>query len=642
MSGCPGLYYNFVGASSEVSGAIGFAKSTASTAIRGATDAASKLLGFSFTPIDVPRLDIEGIEYPGYQQPSRPSPSSIDSVDESGMPTRPVLSSVDLAGLNTAAPGYDLTTPDIEVPASPTLVAPVKPGAAPTFSPVAVPEYKGGALPTVPTLEELQIPEAPTLNLDEFDVARPEFSAPEEHLYENNLIAETNQLATTYLNNYLQFDPNSQEVRDRWSQMLQGGTGLPAPIEQALFDRALGRDELSSEQAVRQAQGEWAARGFSLPGATLLAREGEIRRSNRSERGRINRELSIQLHQQEIDNLRFAVEQGVRLEGQRFEHYVRIHDAARAVVVGSYEVARQLIAARVDVLNAQLQIYQTDVQAFRESVQIELSRLEAFRSQIEAERVRGEINQQRVALYEAQLRGVVANVDVYRAEIEGINGRIQAQIGEMQVYKERVNAYRAEWDGQRAQVEVYNARVGAEEAKSRIFESQVRAYAERVNAFGAEVNASRAKIDAQSAYNESQVRQYQADVDAWQSKVSARVEKIRAQIAEFQSQVQMYSADIQGEQARSDGHRADAQLAIERSRVDVEGKLKAADQQIEQLRLAETLGLEALRGAAQANSQLAASALSAINASASISDSVTRSNSGTASCTESYVFSGEI
>lgn len=641
MANCPGFNYSYTGAGDQVTSAIDFARQTANTAINGAVSAASGLLNFSFDPVDVPRLDLDNISYPGYLAPDRPA-STIDEITLDGQPAKGALTDVDLTGLNKQAPVYDIDTPNIEVPASPALVAPTKPGAAPTFDEVTMPTYEGGELPTVPTLEELQIPDAPSIDLSSFDVTRPEFDLPDEHIYDNNLIAETGDLATSYLNDYLAFDPDSQAVRDRWSTMLQGGTGLPANIEQALFDRAIGREDVSSEQAVKQAQGEWAARGFSLPGSTLLAREGEIRRANRTERGRINRELTIQLHEKEIENLRFTVEQGVRLEGQRFEAYVRITDAARAVVSNSYEVARQLLASRIDILNAQLQIYQTDVQVFRERVQIELARLEVFRAQLEAERVRGEINQQRVAVYEAQLRGVLANVEVYKAEIEGANGLIRAQIGEMELYRERVNAYRAEWEGQKTQIDAYAARVDAEEAKARIFEAQVRAYGERVGAFGEEVTAQRTKVDAQTAYNQAVTQQYATEMEAWQSKVSASVERVRTQIAEFQAEIQRYGVDVQGEQARSDGYRANAQLAIERSRADVQGKLKAVDQQIEQLRLAETLGLESLRAASQTYAQLAASSLSAVNASASIQDSVSKQNSGSTTCTESYVLSGQI
>lgn len=642
MANCPGINYNFTGAAGEVSSALNFAQGIANTAVNGAMSSASALLSVSFDPVDIPTFNFDAVQYPGYTAPFRPSAGAIDDVDESGMPVKSGLVDVDLSALTFTAPQYNVADPNISIPASPVLVAPAHPGTAPTFERVTMPTYSGGALPTVPTLEELQIPTAPVLDLESFDVERPEFNLPDDHIYHNNLIADTKQLATEYLNEYLQLDTDGAAVRERWGQMLQGGTGLPAYIEQALFDRGIGREDVSSEQAIKQAQGEWAARGFSLPGATLLAREGEIRRANRTERGRINRELTIQLHQQEIEQLKFVVEQGVRLEGQRFEQYVRIQDGARAVVTSSYEVARALLSARIEILNAQLQIYQTDVQVFRERVQIELARLEVFRTQLEAERIRGEINTQRIAIYEAQIRALLANVDIYRAEIEGANGLIRAQIGEMELYRERINAYRTEWDAQRAQTELFTARVGAEETKARVFEAQVRAYGERVSAFGQQVNAGRAKVEGQTSYNQAVTQQYGTEVDAWRTKISARVDKIRTQISEFEANVGLYRADIAGEQIKADGARSNATLAVERNRAEIDMKLKNIDQQIEQLRLAETLGMEATKSAAQTYAQLAASSLSAVNASASISDSVSKSNSGSSSCSESYVLSGVI
>lgn len=639
---CPRGFITFTGAKAEVASAIEFAKNTATGAISGAEEAASALLDITFDPVPVPRLDFDALTYPGYQAPARPTVGALSGIDDSGQPVQGALTSVDLSGLNVTAPTYDVTTPNIEIPATPQLVEPSKPGAAPVFDKVTMPTYEGGGLPTVPTLEELQIPTAPTIDLTSFDVARPEFDLPYDHIYSNNLIADTKALATEYLNDYGSFDPDSETNRERWRAMLQGGTGLPANIEQALFDRAIGREDISSEQAIKQAQGEWAARGFSLPGSTLLAREGEIRRANRTERGRINRELTIQLHQQEIDNLRFTVEQGVRLEGQRFEQYIKVFDSARAIVSGSYEVARQLLSTHLEILNSQIQIYQTDVQVFRERVQIELARLEVFRTQLEAERVRGEINQQRIAIYEAQIRALLANVDIYRAEIEGANGLIQAQIGEMELYKTRIDAYRTEYDAQKIKVDLHNSSISAEQLKTNIFESQVRAYGERVSAFGETVRAAGTRATAQTDYNSAVVDQYEASVRAWQGQISARVEKLRGEIAKLTAETDLYRADIAGEQVRGDAFRSNASLAIERSRADITLKLKAVDQQIAQLELAETLGQESLRTAAQTYSQLAASSLSAINASASISDSVAGSVSRSQSCSDSYVLSGEI
>lgn len=632
---------NWTGAEGGVQNQSAFANEIAVGAINRAVAATSAMEEVTLDTIPLPAFSLGQFNPSVYSEPDKPT-SDISALNLPQAPTRPNLDNVNLDSLSVEAPVFNIDDPNISIPASPSLVEPESPGSAPSLKDIELPEYEGGELPTVPSLEELRIPVAPDISFDEFDVSRPEFSAPDDYLYDNNLIAETKELASQQLEKYKDNDLDGKKLRDVWSEMAEGGTGLPPEIEQALFDRAVNRDEVSSVQAIRQAQGEWAARGFSMPGSTILARESEIRTENRKERGRINRELSIQQHTQQIENLRFVVEQGVRLESQRQELFIRTLDAARSVVTSSYEVYRSLLSARVDILNSQLQIYQTDVQVFREKLQIELNRLEVFRAQIEAEQAKGTINQQKVDVYRAQLSAVQTNADVYRAQIEGANGLIRAETEKMNAYRARVQAFQAQWEGEQTKVEVYNSKVAAEETKARVYEGQIRGYAERVNAYRASTEAARSGVEAQTNLNESKVRQYSAEVEAWSQNVSANIERIRAEISEFQARVQLYSADISGEEARIRAEDTNSRRAFELVRAEVDTKVKQVDQQIEQLRLAETLGLEALRNSAQVNSQLASSALSAINVSASISDSVSSAYSKTDSESYSETYTGEI
>jgi hypothetical protein len=48
---------------------------------------------------------------------------------------------------------------------------------------------------------------------------------------------------------------------------LAGGTGLPAAVEQALFDRARSREESQTTKAVQEAFDTFATRGFNTPRA---------------------------------------------------------------------------------------------------------------------------------------------------------------------------------------------------------------------------------------------------------------------------------------------------------------------------------------------------------------------------------------
>ena len=631
------------GASALIHDQFSTVSTYAASAVQAAQNAASEMLDVGFEPIPLPDIDFSSLTYEMFQQPDRPQ-ADFPGITMGTAPSRPVTEDINMDGLDgVERPDWSLPdAPDVSLPQSPQLVTPQKPDAPPAFQQVEMPEYEGGELPPVPELAELQIPDAPDVNWDLYDVERPEFHVPEEYVFDNNYIADTEELEQRLRARYQAWDTDSQTLRARWGEIIQGGTGLPPAIEQAIFDRAVMREDASSEQALEQARGEWAARGFSLPGSTVLAREGEIRRASRVERGRINREVTIQFHEQEIENLRFAVQQGVALEGQRTQLFLQMLESSRAIVGGYYEVERALFQTHVELLRAQIEVYQADITAFREKVQIELSRLEAFRTQLEAERIRGEINQQRVEVYKAQLEGVLANVQVFRAEVEGANAQIQAQVSQMDLYRSRIEAYRSEWEGERVKFDVYNTRVNAEEARTRLYQAQVQAFSERVGAYRSEVEAESTKVNAKTNYNDAIVRQFGVETDAWQTEVNAGIEQLRARVSEYNALIQAYTAEVNSESARVQGESRNAQLAIEHSRANVAAQLKRADQMIQQLQLAESLGLEALKGAAQTNSQLAASALSAVNMTASIQTSASNSVSNASQCSTSYNYSGQI
>ncbi len=643
MATCSPLSLFGVDATGAVADRLDWTQGVTQGAVEAAREAADALTDIGFDPIPIPHVQVGDYQYTSFERPDRPT-FQPTTVDMSGRPDKPEMVDVDMGAFDgIERPDIEIPdAPDVAIPASPELVTPPRPEGAPSFQEPEMPTFEAEELPKVPDLQELQIPDAPEINLEDFDVSRPDFDLPTDHIYDNNFYGDTKAQADRYIQWYRDMDPDGELLREKWQEMLTEGLALPREVEQALFDRAVGRDEVSTIQATAQARSEWSSRGFSLPGTTVLAREGEIRRQALQERGRLNREITIQVHEQQLETIRQAVAQGVQLESQRFEQAIRVLDSAQSIVAGHYDVARSLLQARVEMLRVSLEIYQADIQAFRERVQIELSRLEVFRSLLEAERIRGEINEQRVNLYQAQLQGVLANVEVFKARIDGVNGLIQAQVSQMDMYRSRIEAYRSEWEGERTKFDVYATRVNAEEARTRLYEAQVRAFSERVGAYRTEVDAAGTVVDAQSRVNEAQTRQYSTEVDAWRTSVGANIERLQAAIEEFRAQTGMYSAEVTAEEARVRGESNNVRLALDEARYRIEAELKRVDQKIEQMRISETMGMQALQSSAQVHSQLAASAMSAVNVSAGISHGFNESRQRSQSCTESYNYSGDI
>jgi hypothetical protein len=432
------------------------------------------------------------------------------------------------------------------------------------------------------------------------------------------------------------------DMHARLQAMLAGGTGLPANIEQALFDRAIGRDEVSSIQAVAQAETEWAAKGFDLPGTTLLARVQEIRQENRRERGRINRELSIQFHNQEIENLRFSVQQAIGLEGALIEAHTRIFDTARQLADGHWVVLKGIYDSELDLFKLYLDIYRTDVEVYKTKLQAELAKLDIYKAELDAQRLIGTLNQQLVDIYKVELEGVLAGVEIFKAQVDAANAQIRAELSKIEAFKAQIDAYTATMQGEKIRFDVYDSQLGAEETKVKIYSAQVDAYGKRIDAYRSQVAAESSKVDAYIAVAESDVKQYAEEVSAWRAGIQADTANLEAFVEVYKANLSKYTALLNAEQYRVQGESRNTELNIEAEKARVSAILKQADQAIEQMKHVTQISLSATETAAQVNSQLAGSAMSAIHVTAGMQSQNQISASDDRSCRVSYQYSGSL
>jgi hypothetical protein len=599
------------------------------------------LQDFNIVPIELQEVQWAVPTYSPFDPPTEPGEFTVPNPNFSGTdPSTPTLLNVNVTGLDLISAPTDEPVPlPITLPTAPVVTLPDDPGNAPVIGDTTIPVYTGGALPEVPTLYMLNLPNAPDINLEELDVARPDFIPPNAlsdqytadlHEYQDVIRGHVN----TQVNN-----TGVTDMHARLQEMLAGGTGLPVTIEQALFDRAIGREEVSSIQAVRQAEEEWSAKGFTLPGSTLLARTQEIRQANRVERGRINRELSIQFHQQEIENLRFSVQQAVQLEGVLLTAHIQIFDIARQLADGHWDVAKGIYDSQLAIFSLYLEIYRTDVEVYKQSIEIELAKLEVYRSQLEGQRLVSTINQQLVDIYNAELQGVLANVEVFKAEVQGAEAAIRAELSRIEVFKTEIDAYTARLGAVQIESEIYNTQINAEQLKAQIYATQVDAFGRRIEAYRAEVGAEATKIEATTGVNNARTQLYAEQVRAWEAGIRADTANLEAFVEVYRANIQKYEALLSREQYRVLGESRNTELNVEYEKARVASVLKQADQSIEQLRHISTLGLSATETAARINSQLAASAMAAISVSASMSTNNTLSAADNTSCSSIYTTS---
>jgi hypothetical protein len=569
-----------------------------------------------------------------------PSPPEYIGVDPNFDLSRPVQDELlpfdDGSNIPTDAP-----TPDYPAFSPASLTPPVI--AIDDFTETA-PELEFGDEPLELPIDDVPLPllYTPTLptappdsDLGEFDPEKPSFTEQQvQDVFFADLTAASNQVIALMEG---QINTGTRDALNLMTSAANGsGTGLPPELEQALFDRARERVTEVTTEAVETAESYWASKGFDLPGTTVLATIQEARIQGQVEKGRINRELSIQFHQQEIENLRFAVQQGLQYEIQLMQLYAEAYNIGRQVAEGHAAVLRTVaeIAARMHEIN--LAIYTAEIQIFQAQIELELQKVQKYRLQIEAERAKADTNDALVRQYEAQVRAELSKVEIYRGRIDAYTARISAETAKIDGFRAKVDAYSAGISGEVAKTEVFGAQVRNETARVQAQQALVDGYRARVQAYEAEVNAQATRTRSINEVVEAQARIFATEMDGYVAALNAETRRVEAAVSAFRGQVDAYQAQLAEIETEGRLKLAGFDKDLAREQANLQSQSSDLDRELEALRSATQLELQKFSDAARINGQLAAASMASLSLSAGLQASDSVSSSGQTSCTTNY------
>lgn len=570
----------------------------------------------AFLPPDLPAPENPLADIPQYQPESlqfgaEPEDINIDGLLEG-------LDVSDLEGIPDAPVAIPVTIP--ESPAMAAVSAPERPS---VDTNIAIPDAPAIDVPSMDALEQIRIPEFSFPELPTFDAAPPSTAA------------------LTVPNAFINWQPTQYEsemlddLRAQVKAMMAGGTGLPPAVEDALFSRARERDSAETTRAVQEATDTWAARGFSMPPGMLAKQVDVIREQGRLRAAEMNRDIMTQAAQWEIENLRFAVQQGMALEQltqNLFENLAkRLFEAARFQA----EAEISVFNAQVGLFNAQNAAFQTLAGVYRTKLDGALAKLTAYKTAVEGQVALGQINQQRVEVFKARLAAVQSSVELYKATMQGASVRAETIKNQFDAYRADVQAFAERIGAEKVKFDAYEARIKGESAKVGMMEAQARAYASTVQAVAnkAEVKVKAAQIKLEAA--RAKVSAFLGNVDAYKARTSAELANVQAATSRFQGQVEAWRADAGARAANAElkSRFADmtSRTGIAYSEMQItqyQAKMQRAVQEAQ-------LSLEAAKSLGQYTAQLAAGAMSAAHVSASIGGSGAANSSASYSETKS-------
>ncbi|MFV3093498.1 hypothetical protein ACNJYG_23840 [Pseudomonas sp. GW6] len=576
--------------------------------------------------------DIGNIQVADVPAPTRPQAPDIQppATNLGEMPSYappPLLLPEVPGGLNIDDLLADLDVGDMDDLPDPPVMIPINipnaPGMAAIPAPVRpvidttvdIPEPPVFTMPEMEALEQISLPDFEFPELPTFDATPPDangITVPDvfinwaEPAYESELL---------------------DELQGKVSSMMAGGTGLPAAVEDALFSRARERDSAETRRAVQEASDTWAARGFSMPPGMLAKQVEVIREQGRLRAAELNRDIMVEAAKWEIENIRFAVQQGMALE----QLTTNLHEnmAKRLFEVARFQAEAQInvFNARISLFNAQNSAFETLAQVYRTKLDGEISKLTAYKTAIDGQVALGQINQQRVDVFKAKLDAVQSNVDVYKALMQGAQVRAETIKIQFDAYRADVQAFAEQIGAEKVKFDAYQAQVQGEAAKAGAFDSQARAYASTIQGLTgkADIKVKGAQLRMDAA--RTKVSKFLADVDGYKATLQANLSQVQyvttafgAQVDAWRAQASANVADAEMQSRFADMNTRTNIAYAEMQMSEYTAKMQNAVQQAQ-------IALESAKAVGQYTAQLAAGAMSAAHVSASISGSGSASSS---------------
>lgn len=561
---------------------------------------------------------------PSFVKPVRPGDPSLPGITAQQLDA-PTLADVVMRDVGAAPvePNMDAYS-DYVPPAAPAVPMPVAPvGVTPVLDEIDAPDRPVYVLPDVPTLLELDLPDAPVITIPAFDAIRPTFQ------YD---VPEDGDLA------YVETEYSSElldEMRSVIGSMMQGNYGLPLTVEQALFDRARAREDRLSRKQVMEVAEDMSARNLVEPNGILAGRLREVRAENREKGHALNRDLAIERAKEALEGVKSAITQGMALEQVLIQQNESRNERALKVAMYVRDFSINRLNAQIGIANLQSQMYATDAQVWRQRIEGELSKLEAFKAQIDAQRLRGEINSDLIDQYKAQFDAIRALSDIYRSDVEAAKAKgdlnlqkLEAAKLVLQKYSTEVEGWSKLWDGYKSQVDAAQGRVRFAEALAGMFATRMQAYKIKGDVYAQEAQMKLAN-------NGQLLSVFQAKLANAAQDLQGQMAALDAAVKQHEARTRLYQAE--GDIAQAESAALDRAVSLkneqERNRTDV--ALRQADMGIQQMLKIGEIMVEQLKARAQALAQLLASSQSGVNLAASIS------GSGSASSAWGVNWSGE-
>ena len=544
-----------------------------------------------------------------FNRPIAPVEPSIADID-TATPDVPAMTGVDMGSVPALPDEPDFSGMTFRTPAAPSVSVPSRPADIDVYlDDIVVPDAPAMVLPADPTLLPLNLPDIPDMAIPAFDGVRPSL----------NLTAPPANFSW----HYQAYDESTiASVKSQLSTMRLNGLAMPPAIEQAIFDRARGREDVLSAQQISEASRALAGRGLRQPSGLMFRMFDRIKTAARATSSGASRDLAIEVAKENIESIKFGISQAIALESTLLQQHIAVQGLLLDAAKAAQAMLMDAFNAQVALHNAQWEGYKAEAQVYEARLRALATQVDIIKARIDAEKVKGDINEALIRAYAEKVRALSSLSDMYRAQVEAAKAKGEINVQRLEQVRLRLQAYGTDVDAYAKQWDAYAKQAESETAGIRYYEALGNVFSNRVQAVRAIGDIQNQRVTSQIAMNSQQIDLYRAALAGVATRVQAETANAEVKARIFTAKTNLFGTEGQVSASESDAANRTAAMRMEQSKLIFDSASQnariAADYGIKRAELA----IEASRGASQVWGQLAASVLSGVNLGAHTSNSV--------------------
>jgi hypothetical protein len=519
--------------------------------------------------------------------------------------TMPSLPS-QLAEFTSQMPSVEL---NVQFPNAPDLILPESPilqdRAAPIAPTTVLPAF-GGQLP-------VDVPNAPVDMSGQFNAAY-HTAAPEFISMVNGYVdAELHKINPEYHN-------QMARIETQLATYLNGGTGIKPAVENAIYERARGKNDSEARRVRDAAYGEAASRGFSLPTGVLMSSMQQARQAGADNNARAAGDIVIMQAEMEQKNLQFAVTTSANLRTAMLNATLSYMQNLTQLNGQALDYAKNMLGAIVEMYNISVKVYSAKLDAYKAEAAVfetlmraALAGIEIYKAEIDALKTLAQVDMVKIDVYKARIDVLTSLSNMYKTQVEAVVSKASLEKLKIDVFQAQVQAYGAQVQAKSSEYQGYTAAINGEKSKVEYFGEQVKAYNAQVQGYKATIDAKSEVVKAASLTNESRARMYTASLSGYQSIVQAngeiartKLENQRQHLVSFQAKV---NAQVSKAQVQNEYYKSASMVGIENAKLWMTTAIESA--KVQQAYGASIAQLH--NSNASIHGQLASSAMSGMN-----------------------------